>query len=152
MDSGPERCVSLLSRSRGTYAPHFCLSPPVRDWHWPAEGWPVRQEAAWRQGRRGTGDMGERRGAALRPQPHHHGNTDVVCKALTELVTSSASLAVPVQCPSPPCLTHCHLSSRPSLSVASQQSLLPASPPRQLGTRVGRPPFCPLVSSSPVSP
>lgn len=122
MDSGPQRCVSLLSRSRGTRAPHLSLSPPVGDWHWRAEGGPVRQEAAGRQGPRGTGDVGGRRGAAVRPWPHHHGKTDVVCKALTELVTSSASLAAPVQCP--PGLADCRLPSRPSLSVTSQQCLL----------------------------
>lgn len=31
---------------------------------------------------RGTGDVGGRRAAAMHPQPHHHGKSDVVCEAL----------------------------------------------------------------------
>lgn len=61
MDSGPERCVSLLSRSRGTYAPQFSLSPPVRV---ALAGRGLARQAG---GSVETGDMGGRRGPPRAP-------------------------------------------------------------------------------------
>lgn len=85
-------------------------------------------------------------GGLRAPRPHHHGKSEVVCKAPTELVTSSVSL---VPRPPPPCLTGILLPGPAQVSPPSSLSEPLAAPPAR--DSAGLPPFCLLLSSSAVS-